>query len=57
MELFLNRFKLYDFTPYNILRLSSETEIILNRKMHRFTEIMNHLKNTYRKRQNKAIFR
>lgn len=36
VEIFLNRFELYDFTPYNILRLSSETEIILNIKRRRF---------------------
>ena len=39
MELFLNRFELFNFTPYNILRLSSRTEIILNRKKHRSMEI------------------
>ena len=39
MELFLNRFELYDFTLYNILRLSSKTEIILNRLRCRFMEI------------------
>ena len=39
MELFLNRFELYDFTLYNILRLSSKTEIILNRWRCRFMEI------------------
>ncbi len=31
MELFLNRFELYNFTLYNILRLSSKMEKILNR--------------------------
>ena len=44
MELFLNRFESYKPILHNVLRLSSETEIILNRKMHRFTEIMTHLK-------------
>ena len=39
MELFLNRFELYDLTLYNILRLSSKTEIILNRKRCRCMEI------------------
>ena len=39
MELFLNRFELYDLTLYNILRLSSKTEIILNRKRRRRMEI------------------
>lgn len=32
VELFLNRFEWYDLTLYNILRLSSKTEIILNRR-------------------------
>ncbi len=50
MELFLNKVELHGLIPPNVVRLNSETEIILNRKMHRFTEIMNHLKNTYRKR-------
>lgn len=44
LELFLNRFESYKPILRNVLRLSSETEIILNRKMHRFTEIMTHLK-------------
>ena len=39
MELFLNRFEFYELTLYNILRLSSEMEIILNRKRCRFMEI------------------
>ena len=39
MELFLNRFELHDLTLYNALRLSSKTEIILNRKRCRFMEI------------------
>ena len=32
MELFLNRVELYEFIFYYILRLSSKTEINLNRK-------------------------
>ena len=32
MELFLNRVELYEFIFYDILRLSSKTEINLNRK-------------------------
>ena len=44
MELFLNRVESHKLIIYNVLRLSSETEIILNRKMYRFTEIMTHLK-------------
>ena len=32
MELFLNRVELPGFIIYDVLRLSSETEIILNRK-------------------------
>ncbi len=39
MELFLNRFELYDITLYNILRLSSKTEIIINMKRCRCMEI------------------
>ena len=39
MELFLNRVELHKLILHNIFRLSSETEIILNRKMHRFMEI------------------
>ena len=39
MESFLNRFELYNHTLYNILILSSKTEIILNRKRRRRMEI------------------
>ena len=39
MELFLNRIELHEFIFYDVLRLSSKTEIILNRKRCRFMEI------------------
>lgn len=39
MELFLNRVELHGFIIYDVLRLSSETEIILNRKGVCFMEI------------------
>ena len=32
IELFLNRVELHEFIFYDVLRLSSKTEIILNRK-------------------------
>ena len=44
MDLFLNRAELHGLIPPNVVRLNSETEIILNRERHRFTEIMTHLK-------------
>lgn len=39
MELSLNRVELHGFIIYDVLRLSSKTEIILNRKRCRFMEI------------------
>ena len=57
MELFLNRFELYDLTLYNILRLSSKTEIILNRKRRRRMEIKRdyYLNKLIRKKDNGFI--
>lgn len=33
MKLFLNRVELHGLNPRNVLRLSSETEIIINKRM------------------------
>lgn len=57
VELFLNRFELYDLTLYNILRLSSKTEIILNRKRRRRMEIKRdyYLNKLIRKKDNGFI--
>ena len=49
MELFLNRVESHGLIPPNVVRLNSIVEIILNRKMHRFINMMIHLKNNYRK--------
>ena len=57
MELFLNRFELYDLILYNILRLSSKTEIILNRQRRRRMEIKRdyYLDKLIRKKDNGLI--
>ena len=57
MELFLNRVELYELSLYNILRLSSEMEIILNMKRYRFMEIKRdyYLDKLIRKKDNGLI--
>lgn len=39
MELFLNRVELHGLIPPNVVRLNSETEIILNRERRKFMGI------------------
>ena len=39
MELFLNRVELHEAILYDVFRLTSKTEIILNRRRCRFMEI------------------
>lgn len=43
IKLFLNRVELHGLIPPNVVRLNS-VEIILNRKMHRFINMMTRLK-------------
>lgn len=45
IKLFLNRVELHGLIPPNVVRLNSIVEIILNRKMHRFIDMMTRLKN------------
>ena len=57
MELFLNRVELHESILYNVLRLSSGMEIIINRKRCRFMEIKrdNYLDKLIRKKDNGFI--